>query len=120
MKIIKTDDKLRNDKLAFLRKISSIRHPNTQDEFEMASQMKENHNYKIEYAVELDNEEWNYFLNNSLSNMDWIQGSRGGTGRTEEDKKFFKVIRVFNKNAEQEYFVNPEGYNYPRYVAEAV
>lgn len=69
--------------------------------------------YVVSRVVYLTEEEYGSFTNDLLEDRDWIKPGDGGP----VDRNTIKVIRVVNQKTNEALLVNPEGYNYPRYVA---
>lgn len=109
--IEKKEKEIKIDKMVILRKTTDLKKETIDWEVNFPATEYKKIKYLIEYEVELTEQEWKEFINYTLREFDWIKESIGGF-----DGDKYKMIKVKKENSDKYFLVNPEGYNYPRYI----
>ena len=103
--------KPRRDEMIILRKVPDLKKETLEWEINFPALEYKIINYIIQYEVVLNKFQWKEFINFTLREFDWIKENSGGY-----DGEYYRFIKVKKENSDKYFLVNPEGYNYPRYI----
>lgn len=99
-------------KAIFVRKATSLEVVKEVTE-ELKEKGYEGANYQVTRKVELSNEDFRQLTNDLLQDQAFIQKDEGGMNEVGE----VLCIRVINKETGERMLIDPQGYEYPRYIA---